>query len=161
MIPVSYRCNKGKVQDFSTEILPFARWIDVNRADRGMGPLKCPRNQNGTQAMKKLLVALTAALGFAAASVPASAGGSYSVSAYISAPVYSQNHYAPRYSYVAPSYTYAAPVYVAPRYYAPAPVVTFSFGKSYYKPHRKYRKYRKHRRHHGHKHHRRAHRNHW
>ncbi len=109
--------------------------------------------------MKKLLVALTAALGFAAASVPASAGGSFSVSGYISAPAYSYNTYTPRYApiynygYVAPTYSY-----VAPRYYAPAPVVSFSFGKSYYKPHRKYRK---HRRHHGHKHHRRGHRNHW
>lgn len=107
--------------------------------------------------MKKLLVAITAALGFAAASVPASAGGSFSVSAgYYSAPAYSYNYVTPRYnySYAVPTYTY-----VAPRYYAPAPVVTFSFGNSYYKPHRKYRGHKHYRRGHGHRH--KGHRKHW
>lgn len=105
--------------------------------------------------MKKLLVAITAALGLAAASVPASAGSSWSVTTgYYSAPTYS--YAAPAYTYVAPSYSY-----VAPRYYAPAPVVSFSFGNSYYKPYshpygkRHYRgkqRYNRHNRH-GYRHH--------
>jgi len=109
--------------------------------------------------MKKLLVAITAALGLASAAVPASAGGSISVSgSFYSAPVYSHSYHAPVYSYVAPVQTY-----VAPRYYAPAPVVTFSFGKSYHKPYRAKRHHRRaHRKHYrGHRGHHRGHRNHW
>jgi len=110
--------------------------------------------------MKKLLIAITAALGVASAAVPASAGSSFGVSVgYYSAPT------AYSYSYYTPSYTYTPPVYsyVAPTYYAPAPVVTYSFGtyggygNSYYKPHRKYRG----RGHHRNRHHYRSHRTHW
>ncbi len=79
--------------------------------------------------MKKLLVALTAALGLASASVPASAGGSFSVSAYVSAPVYSHGYYAPRYSYVAPVRSFV---------FTTAP--SYSYGYSPYRAHRKARK---------------------
>jgi|GEM_PF-3357563 len=108
--------------------------------------------------MKKLLVALTAALGFAAASVPASAGSSWSVSGgFYTAPTYSYNYVAPVRSYVAPRYTYVAPRYVAPA----APVVTFSFGSSHYAPHRGYRAHRAYRGHRHHRRHNRGYRHHW
>jgi hypothetical protein len=112
--------------------------------------------------MKKLLLALTAAIGMGAASVPASAGGSISISGSYYAPSYGySSYYAPNYGYT--NYGYAVPSYryVAPRYYSyGSPSVSFSFGKSYYKPHRKYRKHRKHHRHHGHRH-QRNHYKHW
>jgi len=105
--------------------------------------------------MKKLLVALTAALGLASAAVPASAGGSYSISAgFYTAPSYSSyNYYTPRYT---PTYSYVSPrySYVAPTYYTTTPIVSYSFGSSYYKPQRAYRGHGKYR---GHRHHRRRH----
>lgn len=82
--------------------------------------------------MKKLLIAATAALGFAAASVPASAGGSFSFSGYVSAPVYGHSYSTPRYGYVAPFYSFG---------YSSVP--SYSYGKDYYNPRRAHRKARR------------------
>lgn len=109
--------------------------------------------------MKKLMIALTAALGLGAASVPAMAGGSYSVSGYVNAPIsYGYGYTTPYYgstsyytpSYVAPTY-YSSPTYYG---YSSFPTVSYGFGSAYTTPtyygHGKYRSFghRSHRGHH-------------
>jgi len=92
--------------------------------------------------MKKLMIALAASLGLgAAATVPAQADSSWSVSAgFYTAPTYYAPlpvYKAPTYRYVAPTYYAPAPLYRAPavtyfpRYYNPAPAISFSFGKTF------------------------------
>ena len=103
--------------------------------------------------MNKFMIALAASLGLGtAATAPAQAGGSWSISAgvYTTAPT---TYYAPAPLYTAPvrsyatvpTYTYnTAPTYYAPtplyrapaltyvpRYYNPVPSVSFSFGKTF------------------------------
>ena len=91
--------------------------------------------------MKKHLIALAATLGMAATSAPAMAGGSYSVSGYISAPVTSYAYTAPYYGttysytpYYGSTYGYPNYSYVSPSYYSYSyAIVGYGFSKSYYK----------------------------